>query len=564
MFIKSIILENSPFYGNITFDFCDSNSIPFDTVILAGENGTGKSTLLNIIFSFCENPVPNIVADEMRTFVFQLSEEERETLISLDVFQQSMLEEIGYELTVSVNHSIIDNWDAIKSSISRCEDKNPLEFNGGHLASNKIRKMFKGIFSDVEVNYTPKQISSTSSLEIDVSQQPAIKSSLNLATEITQLLIDIESLDSSEFTQWAIQNQQKQVFEGITDKRMIRFKNAFNYMFPSKRFKKVANTTDGKKVLFEEFGREISISDFSSGEKQIVFRGSFLLKDKLATQGAIVLIDEPEISLHPRWQLKIMDFYKTLFLNEEGVQTSQIFVATHSPFVIHNDNRDKDKIIVLGKNKDGVFIQEEPKFFGWTSEEAIIQAFDIRLDYERDKVIVLVEGPTDEKYLRSALQLFERTDLPVIIQWIGRKEQGVGDKFTGETALKQTKDYLLSNSNLYSNKFILLFDSDVKVKDEDIESANLFVRRTNKNEENELFLIGIENLLTLPPDFNKETFFNTVTKIDNYGATTTSQSLNKVKLCNWICEELDVAERRTYLSKLETSIIKLIEEVVEK
>lgn len=67
----------------------------------------------------------------------------------------------------------------------------------------------------------------------------------------------------------------------------------------------------------------------SSGEKQIIYRGGFLLKDAAAMNGAFVFIDEPEISLHPRWQ-KIMDYYKGIFTDENGIQTSQIFVVTHS------------------------------------------------------------------------------------------------------------------------------------------------------------------------------------------------------------------------------------------
>jgi len=54
----------------------------------------------------------------------------------------------------------------------------------------------------------------------------------------------------------------------------------------------------------------MSISQLSSGEKQIVFRGSFLLKDKESSKGALILIDEPEISLHPNWQLKVLSFFK--------------------------------------------------------------------------------------------------------------------------------------------------------------------------------------------------------------------------------------------------------------
>jgi predicted ATP-binding protein involved in virulence len=42
----------------------------------------------------------------------------------------------------------------------------------------------------------------------------------------------------------------------------------------------------------------------------------------------ILLLDEIEIHLHPSWQRKILPVVQSLFKN------AQIFIATHSPFVI--------------------------------------------------------------------------------------------------------------------------------------------------------------------------------------------------------------------------------------
>lgn len=102
--------------------------------------------------------------------------------------------------------------------------------------------------------------------------------------------------------------------------RMKRFINAFHSMFETKRFKAVENINGQITVIFEEYGKEMSIDKLSSGEKQIVFRGGFLLKDKKSLEGAYILIDEPEISLHPKWQLKILPFIKKLFTNDRGRQ----------------------------------------------------------------------------------------------------------------------------------------------------------------------------------------------------------------------------------------------------
>ncbi len=57
---------------------------------------------------------------------------------------------------------------------------------------------------------------------------------------------------------------------------------------------------------------------------------------------AIFLLDEPESHLHPAWQRKILPAFQRLFPN------AQIFVATHSPFVIASVNHGWIHPIALG------------------------------------------------------------------------------------------------------------------------------------------------------------------------------------------------------------------------
>lgn len=51
MKIKRIEFKNHKVLGNLVLDFCDNRGKAVDTVIIAGENGTGKSTLLQELFS---------------------------------------------------------------------------------------------------------------------------------------------------------------------------------------------------------------------------------------------------------------------------------------------------------------------------------------------------------------------------------------------------------------------------------------------------------------------------------------------------------------------------------
>ena len=56
MKIKKIKLVNNTFFGTTEFDFTDSNGQVMDNIVLAGENGCGKTQLLDIIYDFSNLP----------------------------------------------------------------------------------------------------------------------------------------------------------------------------------------------------------------------------------------------------------------------------------------------------------------------------------------------------------------------------------------------------------------------------------------------------------------------------------------------------------------------------
>ena len=68
---------------------------------------------------------------------------------------------------------------------------------------------------------------------------------------------------------------------------------------------------------------------------------------------AIMLIDEPESHLHPAWQRQIIPLVQRLFFN------SQIFVATHSPFVISSVNH--GWIHILRADAEGNVTADAPR-----------------------------------------------------------------------------------------------------------------------------------------------------------------------------------------------------------
>jgi predicted ATP-dependent endonuclease of OLD family len=53
--ITSLRLVNFGPFDDVTIDFCDADGKPKDTILLAGANGSGKTTVLKVIFSAFKN-----------------------------------------------------------------------------------------------------------------------------------------------------------------------------------------------------------------------------------------------------------------------------------------------------------------------------------------------------------------------------------------------------------------------------------------------------------------------------------------------------------------------------
>ena len=68
----------------------------------------------------------------------------------------------------------------------------------------------------------------------------------------------------------------------------------------------------------------------------------------LDVNNSVILIDEPEISLHPQWQRKIIDVYKSIGEN------NQLIIATHSPHIVGSVK--SENLRVMTKDTDGIKI----------------------------------------------------------------------------------------------------------------------------------------------------------------------------------------------------------------
>ena len=116
------------------------------------------------------------------------------------------------------------------------------------------------------------------------------------------------------------------VFDSLVNKLEL-FSNILN----ERRFTYKSIKIDRKKgfIFLTKNGVELSLTDLSSGEQhEVVLLYELIFKTNPNT---LVLIDEPEISLHVTWQKEFLsDLLKILEL-----QKMQVIVATHSPQIIN-------------------------------------------------------------------------------------------------------------------------------------------------------------------------------------------------------------------------------------
>ena len=135
---------------------------------------------------------------------------------------------------------------------------------------------------------------------------------------------------------------------------MKRFKTAFDNFFSDMLFDGIdEEASDEIKIIFTKKGKKVAVDDLSTGEKQIVFRGTYLLKNSSNLNGGVILVDEPELSMHPKWQSKILDFYKGLFTTND-LQTTQMFFATHSENVVRSAINDTDALVIILTKDKGI------------------------------------------------------------------------------------------------------------------------------------------------------------------------------------------------------------------
>ena len=116
--------------------------------------------------------------------------------------------------------------------------------------------------------------------------------------------------------------------------------------------------------LMDDISKQVSIDGnisipkvdtYSSGEQELILRLE-TIKSRVSLNLDMILLDEPETSLHPKWQLKIIPFITDILKdNNSGERDLQLFIASHSENVLKSIfDRDDTLIVRLYKDNDEI------------------------------------------------------------------------------------------------------------------------------------------------------------------------------------------------------------------
>lgn len=310
MHINHIDIREFRVLENLIINFKISTQDENVINVLAGVNGSGKTSVLEVIKK-----------------IFTSS--------SIESYQASMLFNDQYKIRGRYIRSV----PSIKTK------------NNSELPSSTLNGYIERLTQDAitKGNYSsPKLINSPAKLAFEYKQVVTLDTKYRFYNEINTRSL----LGNAEFFIRDYVISKERLNRSTEPKERTRQAvEQFNAHFSTVEMPTLLFDLDvhqqNRPIFKNSKGDLITIEQLSDGEKQLYGRVVSLMI--LNPVNSIILIDEPEISLHPTWQISIMDIYMQIG------KGNQFIIATHSPQIVANTPY--ENLILLNKNQDTGKIQ---------------------------------------------------------------------------------------------------------------------------------------------------------------------------------------------------------------
>ena len=318
MKIEKVHIKNIKGIKDLELSFKKNNKI-LDLIVLAGVNGSGKTTILESIKDFFNNKNVNY-------------DEPKKSNVNLNIFFEEFEKKKIKEAEKSSNNNKRPLWDFF-SALQNYEIYIKRSDKHYHI---HIAKKFdippKIIYVPAENKFEEIQTYSTT-----LSREYKFINIIN-----SNVIKDIPSYIATRRNYLATIEEDLTMKE-ITNKVVNEINSIFDILELDVKLKGFSKDEKTMPIFENSAGEEFDINDLSSGEKQLFLRT--LSIKMLEPKNSIILIDEPELSLHPKWQQRIIEVYKKIGEN------NQIIIATHSPHILGSVSN--ENIFILYRDEKG-------------------------------------------------------------------------------------------------------------------------------------------------------------------------------------------------------------------
>ena len=358
-YFLSLELENIRcFREKQKIDFSDGNKKPKSWTIILGDNGTGKTTILQaVVYYFLRFRVDNIVEEAKRE----------------NKLNKSLLEKIQHDINESnLPKGILI--DEVKKIINKVDFTNEKLAIASTLSEKSIPNLLKSYFlrekldGFATVTSTP---TNSNCFAYGASRKSGKTSLSDNNLEYTYITLFDETALLINPEEWLLQAdyalRRESEFKKNRLKELNLVKDILVKVLPdvdkirfsekSEENKRISNPT----IEFHTHYGWVEAKDLSLGYRTsmawIVDFASRMFdlypkSENPLAEPAVVLIDEIDLHLHPKWQRELLDYLSNLFPN------TQFIVTTHSPLIVQSAVARDANIVVCRREDDHVVIDQ--------------------------------------------------------------------------------------------------------------------------------------------------------------------------------------------------------------
>jgi len=329
--------------------------------VIAGENNTGKSTVSKTLFSLFngfynfDNKMLELKSGDIRNiflrFIKNLNRENSNILIDIPdkivkdtsyKFDRNKLIKLIQENRNFISIEYLGEVSEKIFDILNIKDEEYLENTISYILNNEFDNQINTIWSNDLGEIALKIKENELKLKIKNNKVIKIENKINLRSEVIYI-DDPFVIDNLNEYKWRDINYLENHRESLETK-LIGEKNEKtfsekiiaknNLQQITEKLKEVINGEikfyQGKWVYKFENNNELNLKNLSAGLKSFAILKRLIENGNLEEKG-IVILDEPEIHLHPEWQIKFAELI-VLLQKEFGMH---ILLTTHSPYFLN-------------------------------------------------------------------------------------------------------------------------------------------------------------------------------------------------------------------------------------